>query len=306
MARLRQMTSKFRLRHITHPARAVNSLYRFLQNRQYAQIGPYRIHLPWNSQWLNYRGRFHLQDTALGQIAAVLREKYPALHAIDIGANVGDTAALIRESGEIPVLCIEGDPVLLPLLKENVAQLGAGVVIEPSFVGPDGSAVDLASTTDLGRNASLVRATDPQGSVKLRSLRTILANRPDFAHSKLLKTDTEGFDFDIIRQSIELIQRAKPAIFFEYNPHFRPHELHAGIDTIRTLVGEGYSEFIYYDNFGNFLLHSNAGNESIFSDLDGYLGSNHRHGAAILYFDICALHHEDADLAPNIRLRTQR
>jgi FkbM family methyltransferase len=295
------------IRHILHPVRSAHSLYRrWKRETLYAQIGKYRIRLPENSQVLNYKRAYQLYDTALGSIADTLKTKYPTLHAIDIGANVGDTAALIRQSAEIPVLCIEGDTILLPVLRENVARLGPGVIIEPSFVGPDGKAVNLNSADDLGRNTSLVQAIDPSGPIKLRSLRSILADHPQFAQAKLLKIDTEGFDFDIIRQSLEFIQQSKPVIFFEYEPHFRPNEPRAGLDTIETLVRAGYSDLIYYDNFGNFLLHSDTSNSSLFGDLDSYLMSNKRHGVAVHYFDICALHQEDADLLPRIRSCTQK
>ena len=272
---------------------------------QYAQIGQYRIRLPLGSQLLHYRSAFRLYDTALGQIAAILRTKYPALHAIDIGANVGDTCALIRQYAEIPVLCIEGDPILLPILAENVSRLGPDIEIEASFVGSDGKAVNLNSADDLGRNASLVGAVHSEGSVKLRSLNAILADHPAFCNAKLLKTDTEGFDFDIIRQSIEVIQKSRPAVFFEYDPHFRPDDPRAGLQTIEALIRVGYSDFIYYDNFGHFLLHSNASNIRILGDLDSYLASNRKYGIAVYYFDILALHQEDADLVHEIRSCTQ-
>jgi FkbM family methyltransferase len=297
-----------RLRNILHPVRSASSLYRRLWKSKpnYAQIGQRRIRLAENSQWLAYRSTFHLYDTALAQIASVLKAKYPTLHAIDIGANVGDTAALIRESAEIPVLCIEGDPKVLPVLTDNVAQLGPGVTIEHSFVGPDGEAVNLDSTDGLGCNACLVRAIDPGGSVKLRSLRAILADHPEFGSAKLLKTDTEGFDFDIVRQSLEFIQESKPVVFFEYDPHFRPDEARGGLETIQSLIRAGYSDFLYYDNFGNFLLHSDATNSELFGDLDSYLASNRRHGVAIYYFDVCAVHREDSDLVSRLRSTTQR
>jgi FkbM family methyltransferase len=294
-----------RLRDILHPARSTRSLYLRFSKPKYAQIGQYRLRLGVNSNWPSYRRSFHLYDTALAQISSVLKVKYPALHAIDVGANFGDTAAVIRESAEIPVLCVEGDPVLLPILKENVARLGPGVVIEPSFVGPNGKAANLDLADDLGRNTCLIKAIDAKGSVKLRELQTILSDHPEFSGAKLLKIDTEGFDFDIIRQSLEFIQSSKPVIFFEYAPHFRPNEPRCGLDTIQALINVGYSDFIYYDNFGNFLLHCDWSNRVMLSDLDEYLASNRRHGVAVFYFDICALHKEDADLLPNIRSSTQ-
>ncbi len=292
-----------RFGHVLHPARSASSLFHRIwkAKSKFVQIGQYRIHFPAKSLWPIYRDSFQRYDVPLAQIAGVLKVKYPTLHAIDIGANVGDTAALISEYAKIPVLCIEGDPILLRFLKENAVQLGPGVKIEPSFVGPDGTTVNLSLSDDLGRNASLVQAIDPRGSVKFRSLQAILSDHPEFGCAKLLKTDTEGFDFDIIRQSIEFIRHSKPVVFFEYDPHLRPDEPLAGLETIQALISIGYSDFIYHDNYGNFLLHSDSNNSSIFNDLNSYLASNRRHGVAIYYFDICALHEEDADLVPKIR-----
>jgi len=291
-----------------HPLRFVRSIYRRLRKPVplYVEIGRFRVRLPINNQLLHYKSSFHLYDTALGKIAAVLKGKYPDLHAIDIGANVGDTAALICESSEIPVLCIEGDPLVLPFLRENAARLGAGITIEESFVGPDGKSVDLNSAHDLGRNACLVQATDSQSSIGLHSLQSILDSHPAFLSSKLLKSDTEGFDFSILQSSLDFLGQAKPVLFFEYDPHLRPSEPKAGLETIDALIGVGYSDFIFYDNYGNFLLHTEASNRTFFSDLDSYLASNWRHGVAVYYFDVCALHHEDADLVPQFRSLTQR
>lgn len=264
-------------------------------------IGRYTIHLPMDSRILSYKRAYHLYDSALADIARAVRAKYPNLHAIDIGANVGDTAALIRRYSEIPVLCIEGDPLLFPILTENAAILGPEVTIERSFVGLDGQAVDPSLIGDLGRTASLVAATKQEGTIKLRSLESILKDHPTFRSAKLLKTDAEGYDFDILRQSSELIRNSKPVIFFEYDPHFRPTEPNAGLATMNMLTEAGYSDFIYYDNFGNFLVHVKAEHLSVLSDLHNYLASNRAFGIAIYYFDVCAFHREDADLAIAVR-----
>jgi FkbM family methyltransferase len=296
------------VRKILNPKRVARSISCRLKKLRpkYADIGPYRIHLPPTHQVLEYKQKYHLYDTALAKIATVLKEKYPDLHAIDIGANVGDTAALIREFAEIPVLCIEGDPLALTYLRENVARLGEGVEIEPCFVGRDGLTVDLGAATNLGFNANLVAGEGKQGAVILRPMSSILAAHSRFRNSKLLKTDTEGFDFDILRLSLDIIRHAKPVIFFEYAPQFRPDDLLAGLDTLKQLISVGYSHFIYYDNFGNYLTQVEAKDQTTLDDLDAYLASNRRHGVAIHYFDICALHHEDADLTSKIKLQTQR
>jgi hypothetical protein len=74
---------------------------------------------------------------------------------------------------------------------------------------------------------------------------------------------------------------------------------------MEALIRVGYSDFIYYDNFGHFLLHSNASNIRILGDLDSYLALSRKCGVAVYYFDICALHQQDADLVHEIRSCTQ-
>jgi FkbM family methyltransferase len=263
---------------------------------QSIDIGRYRLRLPSGSRLPEYKARFRLHNVAIGTIANALHSKYPDLHAIDIGANVADTAAAIRQSFDIPVLCIEGDSTIQPTLQGNAGVMGRGVLIEPSFVGLDGVSVNLGKVTALGRNASLRGAVGGGGSVRLRSLRQILERHPAFENAKLLKTDTEGFDFDILRQSLEFIAGARPIIFFEYDPSFTPSEPDAGLDTIKALIGIGYKHFVYYDNFGNRLLSVSATHQRTFRRLHTYLASNRRHGTAIYYFDICALHRDDAEL----------
>lgn len=269
--------------------------------KRYDTIGAYRIRLPINSRLQMYKRAFKLQDTPLGDVARVVRAKYADLHAIDIGANVGDTAALIRKAGKIPVLCIEGDSELLSILAENAAVMGAGIAIEKSFVGTEGQAVDVALIVDRGRNASLKAAIKDDGSIKLRSLRNILVDHPEFSQAKLLKTDTEGFDFDILRQSLDFIRGSKPVIFFEYDPGFESAEPDAGLEIIGALINAGYSDFIYYDNYGNFLIHANASQLNILTDLHNYLASNRAFGIAVYYFDVCAFHEQDTDLALELR-----
>ena len=268
---------------------------------QFATIGRYRIQLPAESRLLEYRERYKRYDSALGEIARIAQSKYPQLHAIDIGANVGDTAALIRRHADIPVLCVEGDPAVIPILRQNAEQFGNEVEIEPSFVGPEGQFVDERRIADAGRNASLHEAVRRTGQLPFRSLKTLLANHRRFASAKLLKVDTEGFDFRILRSSLEWLGAARPLIFFEYDPSFTPSEPTAGIDTLMALVGIGYEHFVFYDNFGNFILSLRGVEHDHFRELDRYLLANRKAGTVVYYFDVCAVHGDDADLAQAIR-----
>lgn len=284
----------------------IGSVLRKAGWRQFASIGRYRIELPRRSELLEYRERFKGYDLALGEIARIAAGKYTDLCAIDIGANVGDTAALIRKYGDIPVLCIEGDAAVTSILLRNAVQFGSGIEIETSFVGDDDQCVRRDRITGWGRNASLVNAQDIGGEIRTRSLQSILGDHPRFSSAKLLKTDTEGFDFRIIRSASAWLRSARPLIFLEYNPAFTPDEPFAGIATLGSLVDVGYEHFLYYDNFGNYLTSLRADECDHMGELHAYLGANERHGASVHYFDICAVHRDDADLACSIRQHEMR
>ncbi len=268
---------------------------------QTMRIGRYRIRLPIGSSLPETVLRYPLVNIAIGKLADTLKAKYPDLHVIDIGANGGDTAAIVRQSSDIPVLCIEGDENILPLLRENISRMGAGMSIEPSFVGEEGKGIDLHKVMRPGLNASMANAvTETVNGTQLHSLESILVRHPGFDRAKLLKIDAEGYDFDIVLHSVGFIESARPVIYFEYNPFeynrgVNPEEITYGPKVIERLAGLGYAYFLYFDSFGHFLARLPAGDDNVFH-LHEYLRSNWANGTAVPYFDVCAVPVEDSDL----------
>ena len=65
----------------------------------------------------------HPQHNAhIGSVAALVQRQFPGAWAVDVGANVGDTLAIIKGQASIPVICVEGDPICYELLEENARQ----------------------------------------------------------------------------------------------------------------------------------------------------------------------------------------
>lgn len=275
-----------------------------MMSKEY-QIGRYQIILPsdhlldrYQSTWLRY-------DTALGYMAQAIFAKYPESSAIDIGANVGDSAALIKQYSDIPVLCIEGNPNFLEYLKQNSCRIG-GMEIAECFVGKDGELVNLDRLLSSGGTASIVQAIDREGKtvVPTKSLESILSDYPSFKNAKLLKIDTDGFDFYIIETSLEAIEGLAPVIYFEYDISFQNQGEEAGLATIQNLFDIGYEYFMVYDNYGNYLVSLSHQEYDRFLDLTTYLASNRKKSGTpvVHYFDICAFTENDVDLFESIRL----
>ncbi|HIK17498.1 MAG TPA: FkbM family methyltransferase [Leptolyngbyaceae cyanobacterium M33_DOE_097] len=269
------------------------------------QIGAFALTLPLDHKLDVYQANWKRYDTALGYISQAIFEKYPDHTAIDIGANVGDTAALIRTyNKEVPLLCVEGNPEFITYLESNTQQLG-NVQIATCFIGEDNQAVDLNQISSQSGTASVVNATQAQSSktIPMQSLTKLLQEHPQFQTAKLLKIDTDGYDFTIIQTSLPILASHQPVLFFEYDPFITPTGVSDSLKTVEALITVGYERFIVYDNFGNYLLSLSATDRDRFCDLNAYLkSSRYKSGKVIIYyFDICAFSQQDVDLFEQIR-----
>ena len=184
-------------------------------------IGPHQLTLPTDHALDRYQQKFKRYDVALGDIARAINKKYPNYTAIDIGANIGDSAALICSHQRTPVLCIEGNKNFLELLQQNAARLGNHITIEPSFVGTDGTSITANNLQEKNGTAFITQdqnntTTTDTTSMPMKSLTTVLANHQGFSESKLIKIDTDGYDFFIINNSLSIFETMKPVLFFEY------------------------------------------------------------------------------------------
>ncbi len=268
------------------------------------KVGRHQLLFPDDHQLDQYQARWHRYDTVLGYIAQAIFHKYPQASAIDIGANVGDTSALIQAYQDVPVLCIEGNPEFLEFLYHNASIIG-NMEIEESFVGADGGIVNFEQMDSHDGTASIINAINSDGLflTELKSLAKILQEHPAFQTAKLVKIDTDGFDFSIIQNSISVLSTLKPVLYFEYDVFFTPDARDESLKTLNVLIDGGYKNFILYDNYGNYLLSLSNQDYDKFLDLNAYLFSNRFAGGitTVYYLDICAFTEADTDLFEKIR-----
>jgi len=264
-------------------------------------VGRSKLLLPADHALDRYQAKWKRYDRALGEIARLVSRKYPNSAAIDIGANVGDSAALINTYQDVPTLCIEGGETFLPFLQENARRIGPHIAIEAAFVGDSGSANLYAlKSTELG-TAKLVADPDHKADIQVKRLDALLSGAPGFSQPRLIKIDTDGFDFQIIMTSVALFSELKSVVYYEYAPFEQPNGIADGIGSFQALLQAGYRHFMVYDNFGNYLIHLTADNAAQFIDLNGYLCSNRANGVAVAYFDICCFAPQDRDLFEALR-----
>jgi FkbM family methyltransferase len=258
------------------------------------QIGQINLQMALSHQLPYFRREFPQYSSNIGRIGAAVQRKYPNLSLIDIGANVGDTVAIVRQDAHYPILCIEGSAAYLPLLHRNVDHLG-DVEIEAAFVGGASGPV-AASVQTADGTAHLATGGLDQGTISLSSLDEVLVRHPTFGTAKLIKSDTDGMDCQIIAGAADHLASARPALFFEYDPDLTARSGATAIHVFDVLKATGYRYALVYENTGELMLLLELQDKRLLSDLDAFFSG--RNGGR--YADICAFHATDSDLALSV------
>ncbi|MCG9879669.1 MAG: FkbM family methyltransferase [Bacteroidia bacterium] len=221
----------------------------------------------------------------LGWVVKKLYHKYNDLKVIDVGANIGDSAILIKDIADIQILCIEGNPKFLGLLKSNTKNLNE-VSIADCFVGEESSKVEAIS----GLGSAHLKETS-EGAIEVKTMHRVLEENLVFKNAKLLKIDTDGFDNKIIRASKSFLEESKASVFFEYDPYFLGMQNEKGYDIYDFFVSLGYTKFLIFDNIGDFLISLDNNSKEQFMELHAYFNKGGKK-----YMDIFVIHQTDRDI----------
>ena len=240
---------------------------------------------------------FPLYSDNLGRIAALLSTKYPDLSVIDIGANVGDSVAMIHHHTHVPILCIEGEPKFGGLLGANVSTRVPAPVIEESFVGTGGNSLSAFVQDGTARLAPAGAGAAP--AIRMKPLEQILQEHPSFQRSRLLKIDTDGMDVAILQSALGWISRARPVLFFEYDPDLQRTHGAGGLELLGELGRLGYRRVLVYESIGDYMFSAELENKLLLSELHEYFSGR----ASTKYCDLCVFHSEDDDIAEALRRR---
>ena len=238
------------------------------------RLGEVAITLPAGHPLPAYQAEHPLYDRFLPVLAAHLAAGEVA---VDVGANCGDTlAAMHAAQPALHYVCVEADPGFFALLEANAARIAAArpdaqITLIQALVG---EAIGTATLAGAAGTRHAVADASP-GALAAQRLCDLLGDR-GIAAPRLIKSDVDGFDYDVIQSAGALLAEPLPLLFFECQ--FADQAQRRGYDDLfARLAANGYADWTLFDNFGNPLLRTDRLGDV--AQLLDYVARQHR-GAA--------------------------
>jgi FkbM family methyltransferase len=220
---------------------------------------------------------------------------------IDIGANIGDTCAIIHRHSDMKILCVEASDFFFPYLAKNVECLFRDrAVARHAFV--------VATTEEAPKGlyhwGGTARAIDAPFSESCQVV-TISQLLDSVQKIALLKIDIDGPDLELISAAFDNsgIDTPQFPIYFEYDCAEKK------IDTMRANCAKllaffrkaaeiGYLSAFLWDDPGRFFGLVDVRSEASIINAINYMG--HLQHRSIYGYDVCLVHRSDVIFASTL------
>jgi FkbM family methyltransferase len=265
----------------------------FKQRTTTWRYGNFLLTLPKSHPIIKLQKTQPYRDLSIGVSAKYMYQKYPDKVIIDIGANVGDTAALIASQAKNQLLLIESSDYYYKFLVKNSSLFENRVKLLKCFIGSgesiSGDLVHWGGTAYFLENSN-------QPKIPTARLDDVCQD-----NTCLVKIDTDGLDFDIILSSLDFLKRNRSALIFE-NQIRNLDDLNKCNDVFKKLSLIGYENFIFWDDPGFLITSTNS--LSTVADLNRYLFDIWQHTQAtksIYNYDVLCLTEDDKDVFESVK-----
>lgn len=233
------------------------------------------------------------RNLELGISTKFFSQKYPNKTILDIGANIGDTAAMISSYSNNPIILVEPSEIFYSILEKNLDSLPNVKKVEKVLIADE--VLTKGTLIHQGGTAYFSEKYDFDNTIPSKKISDVADN-----NTKFVKIDTDGFDFLIINSSIEWLSTIMPILYFE-NQINSEHSLNEANQTFTNLYSIGYKYFIVWDDPGFHILSTE--DISYIYQLNYYLykiHSNIKHRISIHNFNILCVPELDKDVYESI------
>ncbi|WP_197055433.1 FkbM family methyltransferase [Gillisia sp. Hel_I_29] len=216
------------------------------KNIEYS-IGKYTVNIPHNHPLPQYQKSNKLYDRFLPVLVKNLNSDKII---IDVGANVGDSTIALIQNCENPIYSIEPSELFYPYLEKNIKKLlysdKKRVICLNKFIGTGDFNGQLLHS---GGSASVTT----ESCSNVINYETLDGLIQDHSAVELIKVDTDGYDFDVLKSSGNILIKSEPILFWE-NQMFEEFQIKGFNDLYKILEKIGYKYIYIFDNFGNLII----------------------------------------------------
>ncbi|MBO6179311.1 MAG: FkbM family methyltransferase [Selenomonadaceae bacterium] len=226
-------------------------------------IDGFKLKLNDNHMLAEYQRQFPMYDRFvpyLGKIADMFNNGGESL-ILDIGANVGDTVAAFIKHTKAHAVCVEPTDLFFDLCKENVQNFGGAykkrITLVKAYISSDMN-VNFTSEISQGTAKKVENNHTGGGMTPTYSIPYLMEKigKP-MECLNVVKVDTDGYDADCIVSFGENLSRLSPVLYWE-NQLETPEQTQKYLNLADYLYSSGYRAFYVFDNFGNYLLRTDA------------------------------------------------
>jgi FkbM family methyltransferase len=178
-----------------------------------------------------------------------------ALLVADVGSNIGTSLAqLIAIRPNASFVCFEPSPRFRAVLNRNISENGwRNVTVEDVLLGSQSGTMRLFTNTS---TASVVRRNYGGHFFLGATERKVVRLDDYFADARrldLIKSDTDGFDIDVLIGAEGLLSKLAPALYFEFAPFLARDAGRDAGGLLDYLARLGYRVFLVFAQAGDLL-----------------------------------------------------
>jgi FkbM family methyltransferase len=225
--------------------RGLRFFRKLLQIPIYKKVGNVYLWLPPEHLLPIYKQKNRLYDSFL----PVLANRLPARSTvIDVGANIGDTCKSMYISNlSLNFLCVEPDPKFFKYLKFNTRRIPKqNIFLHKLLVTESSGAFKL-----VGKGGSKSMQVTNQSSIKTTTLDSLCSKIRVDSQIGLIKSDVDGFDFDVLLSGRSVISERRPLVFAEFS-FVDSSSLSKYLNVVNFLINAKYSRAFIFRNTGGF------------------------------------------------------
>lgn len=210
-------------------------------------IGKYQLNIPNNHPLPQYQKSNRLYDRFLPVLVKYLNSDKII---IDVGANVGDTTIAMIQNCKNLIYSIEPSESFYPYLEINIKRLISSDKVRVKCINKFIGTGDFNGNLLHSKGTASVTTTRNSNVINYKTLDSIIEENKDV---ELIKVDTDGYDFDVLKSSENILLKSEPILYWE-NQMFEDFQIQGFNDLYEFLQKIGYKYVYIFDNFGNLII----------------------------------------------------